>query len=413
MAKVVVGLYDRIEDARDAVESLVNNGFRREDISLVASDASGEYQMYTTADQGEDAAGGAATGAGIGAVIGGLGGLLVGLGALAIPGIGPVLAAGPLISALAGAGIGAAAGGLLGALVDLGIPEDQARTYEEGVKRGGTLVSLTASDDRAQEAVDIMNRFNPIDVNRRSQEWTATGEFQTRDTAMDMDVRTGMDRTTMDRDRDTLEVVEEELRVGKREVEEGGVRVQTQVTEQPVQETVDLRKEHVEVERRPVDRPASPEDLDTFEEGTIEVTARSEEPVIEKRARVVEEVEIHKDVESQQETISDTVRRKDVEVEPISGQADYRSDMGFDEYEPMFRSHYETTFSQTGRTYDEFRPAYNYGYTLANDPRYRNRDWNTFEMDARRDWETRYADSPWEDVKDTIRNAWSTVTGRR
>jgi uncharacterized protein (TIGR02271 family) len=421
MAKVVVGLYDRIEDARDAVEALVNSGFRREDISLVASDASGEYQKYTTADQGEDVADGAASGAGIGAVIGGLGGLLVGLGALAIPGIGPVLAAGPLVSALAGAGIGAAAGGLIGALVDLGIPEDQARVYSEGVQRGGSLVTLTASDDRAQEAVDIMNRFNPIDVNRRSQEWTSSGEYRGQDTAMDMGRDTGMDRSTMDmpamdRDKDTLEVVEEEMRVGKREVEEGGVRVHTDVTERPVQETVDLRKEHVDVERRPVDRPASPEDLNTFEEGTIEVTARSEEPVVEKRARVVEEVEIRKDVEHQQETVSDTVRRKDVEVEPISAQttrSGYTGDMGFDEYEPMFRNHYQTTYSGTGRTYDEFRPAYNYGYTLANDPRYRDRSWNEIEMDARRDWETRHADSPWEGVKDTIRDAWAAVTGRR
>jgi hypothetical protein len=289
MAKVVVGLYDRIEDARDAVEALVNSGFRREDISLVASDASGDYQRYTTTDQGEDVADSAATGAGIGAVIGGLGGLLVGLGALAIPGIGPVLAAGPLVSALAGAGIGAAAGGLLGALVDLGIPEDQARVYSEGVQRGGTLVTLAASDDRAKDAVDIMNRFNPVDVNRRSQEWTTSGEYQSRETTMDMSQRTGMDTPTMDRGSDT----------------------------------------------------------------------------------------------------------------------------GFDEYEPMFRSHYQTTYSGTGRTYDEFRPAYNYGYTLANDPRYRDRGWNEIEMDARRDWETRYADSPWEAVKDTIRGAWETVTGRR
>jgi hypothetical protein len=113
-------------------------------------------------------------GAGIGAVVGGLGGLLVGLGALAIPGIGPVLAAGPLaaaLGALAGAGIGAAAGGLIGAMVDMGIPEDQAELYSEGVRRGATLVIVRASDERAEDAVRIMNQFNPIDINRRSEEW--------------------------------------------------------------------------------------------------------------------------------------------------------------------------------------------------------------------------------------------------
>jgi uncharacterized protein (TIGR02271 family) len=216
----------------------------------------------------------------------------------------------------------------------------------------------------------------------------------------------GMDRP---REGDTFEVVEEELRVGKREVEEGGVRISSQVTERPVEEQVELRKEHVEVERRPVDRPASPGDLDTFEEGTIEVTATSEEPVIEKRARVVEEVEVHKDVERQQETIQDTLRRKDVDVEPV-GRRDFSD---FEEYEPTFRSHFQTSYSHMGHDYNSLRPAYTYGYDLANDPRYRNRSWSEIEVDARRDWETLHSDSPWENFKDAVRNAWETVTGRR
>ena len=127
MAKTVVALYDRIEEARDAVHGLRDIGIAADHVSLIASDASGEYRRFMGGDgpsepAGTKAAEGMGVGGGIGAVIGGIGGLLVGLGALAIPGIGPVLAAGPLIATLAGAGAGAAAGGLIGGLAGCGHP---------------------------------------------------------------------------------------------------------------------------------------------------------------------------------------------------------------------------------------------------------------------------------------------------
>jgi uncharacterized protein (TIGR02271 family) len=424
MDKVVVGLYDRLEDAHRAVDTLVNEGFRRDDISLVASDEAGEYRRYVKTEGGseEDVAGGAAAGAGIGAVIGGLGGLLVGLGALAIPGIGPVLAAGPLVSALAGAGIGAAAGGLIGALADLGIPEEQAERYAEGVRRGGTLVVVSTNPEHANRAVEIMTRFNPVDINQRYETWhsgqAAAGTLVSGEpSSIDYGRTTDFDQRgdTNLREGEKFEVVEEELRVGKREVEEGGVRLESHVTERPVEESVDVRKEHIDVERRPVDRPASPEDFDTFREGSIEVTATSEEPVVEKRARVVEEVEIRKDVEHQQETISDTVRRKDVDVERLDRDMETRSGdiyTGYDEWEPMWRSHYQSSYSHLGGTYEDFRPAYTYGHELANDDRYRGRDWSEIEADARRDWEMSHNDSPWEQFKDAVRQAWNSVTNR-
>src|SRR5690606_38716981 len=117
-------------------------------------------------EMGSGAAEGAGVGAGIGAVLGGLGGLLVGLGALTIPGIGPVIAAGPLAAALtglAGAGAGAVAGGvtggLIGALTGLGVPEENAQYYAEGIRRGGVLVTARVADNRTSEAVDILNRY--------------------------------------------------------------------------------------------------------------------------------------------------------------------------------------------------------------------------------------------------------------
>jgi uncharacterized protein (TIGR02271 family) len=113
-----------------------------------------------------------------------------------------------------------------------------------------------------------------------------------------------------------IPVVEEELQVGKREVERGGVRVRTEVQEKPVEEKVNLREEHVRVERRPVDRPASEADINRARQGgTIEVREKAEQPVVQKQARVVEEVVVGKEATQRTETVRDTVRRSDVEVE--------------------------------------------------------------------------------------------------
>jgi uncharacterized protein (TIGR02271 family) len=413
MAKTVVALYEELSQAQRAVKALREKGFDANDISVVASDSKGEFTRFVGKEgEFEEIKDGAAAGAGIGAVLGGLGGLLVGLGALAIPGIGPALAAGPIVSALAGAGIGAAAGGLVGALVDMGIPDDQAEMYAEGVRRGGTLVVVTTSDRNAETAVDILNRFNPVDIERRavnwrSKDWRGFDKTATPYTPQQIELeRKHYAEEIRDQGETTFPVVEEEMRVGKREVQTGGVRVHTFVTEKPFEETVNLREEHVEVERHPADRPASRADLEAFQEGTFEVTETAEEAVTDKQARVVEEVEISKDVEERQETVRDTLRRKDVDVE-------HMETTGFEEYEPMFRQHFETTYSAPGYNYTTYQPAYRYGYELASSDRYRGRRWEEIEAEARRDWEARHRDSAWEDFKEAVRQGWATVTGRR
>ena len=109
--------------------------------------------------------------------------------------------------------------------------------------------------------------------------------------------------------------MEEELQVGKRQVERGGVRVRSRVIERPVEEVVRLREERVRVERRPVNRPVTEADLRAFREGTIEVIEQAEEPVVSKQARVIEEVAVGKDVAERTETVRDTVRRTEVDVE--------------------------------------------------------------------------------------------------
>jgi hypothetical protein len=170
--KTIVALYDDMEDARDTVEDLVDEGILREDISFVTRDVTGEYSRYVEDyDADTEAAETAAEGAVGGAVVGGLIGILVGLGTFVIPGLGPVIAAGPIAAGLAGAGVGAVTGGLLGALVGWGIPEEEAEYYAEGVRRGGTLVAVRATESRVDDVVDVMNDHDPVDVERRAEYW--------------------------------------------------------------------------------------------------------------------------------------------------------------------------------------------------------------------------------------------------
>jgi uncharacterized protein (TIGR02271 family) len=208
-----------------------------------------------------------------------------------------------------------------------------------------------------------------------------------------------------------MPVVEEELQVGTRQVPRGGIRLHTRVTEQPVEQEVHLRDEQVHVERRPVDRPASEADLAAFKEGTAEVTETGEEPVVRKQARVVEEVVVSKEEAEHTEKVRDTVRRTEVEAEPI-GTEQARGGSAFAAYEREFRTHYSTAFASRGSPYEHWAPAYRYGYDLASDPRSHGRDWATVEPEARRQWEARHQGT-WDEVKDAVRYAWDKIRGRR
>jgi uncharacterized protein (TIGR02271 family) len=412
MTKTVIGTYRDMQTATAVVNDLVNAGFHRNSISVIANDADKQYSSYVDNDNAADDT---AKGAGIGAAIGGLGGLLVGLGALAIPGVGPVIAAGPLAAALAGAGIGAVTGGIIGALVDLGIPEESAHIYAESVRRGNVLVAAQVEDNRVDEATHIMKRTGLIDIEREASDWRASGwtGFDTSASERTIDrTRTTGRMDTPNRkinEGDTFEVVEEEMQVGKRAVETGGVRVSSHVREVPVEEEVRLRQEHVNVERRPVDRPATEAELNAFREGTIEVRETQEQPVIAKEARVVEEVRVNKDVEEHTEKVRDTVRRTEVEVEQLGHTGS--SSTSYDVYDPDFRNHWQTTYSRSGSTFDRYQPAYRYGYTLATDDRYRGRQWRDIEPEVHRSWEAQNQGT-WEEFKDSIQYSWDKVRGK-
>jgi hypothetical protein len=178
--KTVVGLFENYQDAERAVSELNARGFGKNELSVAARDTALRQRVVGgTTGKEQAVADSAAAGAIGGATIGGLGGLLVGLGALAIPGIGPLVAAGTLATVLgstaAGAGIGAAAGGLIGGLVGMGIPREDAEFYAEGVKRGGILLTVQTSDDRASGALNIMRRANAVDVDTQRTTWRQSG----------------------------------------------------------------------------------------------------------------------------------------------------------------------------------------------------------------------------------------------
>lgn len=176
--RTVTGLFDDYADASSAVSELEAQGVPSSDISIVSNNGDRLHEESNAAE-------GAGTGAGIGAVVGGAGGLLTGLGLMAIPGVGPVVAAGWLAATAAGAAAGAvaggAAGGIIGALTSSGVPERDAHFYAEGVRRGGTLVTAKVDDALAPEAEAILKRSNWVDPTERraayeKQGWTRFDE---------------------------------------------------------------------------------------------------------------------------------------------------------------------------------------------------------------------------------------------
>ena len=167
--KTLCRVYDSYSQARGVVDELARTGVPDADVSLVANKH--VSKEYADVDDVSDTA----KGAGIGGALGGGAGLLAGLGMLAIPGLGPVVAAGWLAATAVGAAAGAAAGGIVGALVDAGVSREHAEVYSEAVRRGGTMVTAKVRDEDAARAEAIMDRFRPIDPVVRGEEYRKTG----------------------------------------------------------------------------------------------------------------------------------------------------------------------------------------------------------------------------------------------
>lgn len=269
----VVGVYDNFSDADDAVQGLVAAGFPRANVRLNSESDSAVAPQSTASDVAQSKESG----------IGGF------------------------FRSLFGAG-------------------EEHNAYAESVRRGSCVLTVDArSEEEVDTAMEIMDRFNPTDIDERSSQWKKQGwsgydASAPRLPVDEIEPKHGADAQTRQSDTsDTsrIPVIEEELNVGKREVLRGGVRVFQRVKETPVQESVQLREEQVAVSRHPVDKPATEADFVAFKEGSMEVRESTEEAVVSKTARVVEEVVVGKEVSQKTAEINDTVRRTDVDIEQL------------------------------------------------------------------------------------------------
>lgn len=385
--KTVVGLYEDIADAQDAINDLVRSGFDRGNISLIAADRWTEGGKMTPVDDdtlltsdpmqlGSDVAAGMTTGS----VVGGLGGVLLGLGALAIPGFGPIIAAGPLVAGLAGAGIGAAVGGLVGGLVNWGVPPEEAELYAESVRRGNILVGLKTDEATVSRATEIMNRYGPLDVQGRSEYWRSTGWA-------------GYDNSS-------AAWTADQMRADQLDYSDYlDYSAFADSFRDHFQNTYGARG-HEYVQYDPayrygytLGRDARYLNATTWDE--IEADVRADWEKTEFAAGRT------------WNDFKDAIRYG---WEQVRDALDF--DDGYGLFEPGFREHYQTQYGNLGHDFDAYSPAYRYGYNLAMDERWDEYEtWEELEAEARAEWERSESDAgrTWDDFKDAIRRGWEDV----
>jgi uncharacterized protein (TIGR02271 family) len=315
-----------------------------------------------------------------------------------------------------------------------GDDDDDRVVYGEAVSRGNIVLTVqTDTQEEIERAADVVERFGPVDIDEHRSGWEAGGwsAAQARSSSLSsstlsasqqgassqgssltgtqgsQNLSTSQGSQSLsnvgslqraDTESQVLPVIQEELKVGKREVQRGGVRIYQRVVETPVNESVSLREEHVNVERRPVDRPIDPAQVGTFQESSFELRENAEEAVVQKTARVVEEVVVGKEVSQRTEQISDTVRSTEVDIEQLGSTDD----------EDYYRSHWTSNFASAGGTYEDYAPAYRYGAAQRGSSS--GRSWDDTEPTLRSSWESRYPESTWEKVKAAVRHGWERIT---
>ena len=314
----VVGVFEDRQKANEAVNELLNAGFRQDQIGVAMRHAEGEAGTTTTADaehshSGTGAIAGALTGLGLGA--------LAGLGVLAgvIPVVGPALAAGTLGVILSNAAAGAGIAGLAGALIGAGVPEHEAKYYDKEFEAGRTIVTVTA-DGQTDQATAILRKYGAYDVSDRSDLATAS---HTAERSAGAEAEAGTETYAPEfeatgRKGDTFQVKEERLHAEKRPVEKGevnvrkGVRTETKTMEVPVQ------REEVIIERNPVHGRAATEGVATGDIGEgeqIRVPVYEEQINVTKEPVVTEEVKVGKQVVQDTEHVSGEVRKEELKVD--------------------------------------------------------------------------------------------------
>jgi uncharacterized protein (TIGR02271 family) len=301
--------------------------------------------------------------------------------------------------------------------------------YEGAIAGGKTVVSVDASESSFNRASEILESHSPVNI--QSDDYGTGQDVDTPNTQNAgyqgsrsdvLNTRQELNRADQprsagrpvgraeDREGQAIPVVQEELQVGKRTVQTGGVRVYSRATTRPVEEQIRLREEHVHVDREPVNRPATEADVRSGRDQVIEIAEYAEEPVVAKQARVVEEVRVRKDASDRVETVRDSVVESGVEVEQLGGGGQQNTSQSYDDAD--FRRHYAEVNPGSSAKYDDYAPAYRYGYDAANNPNYSNIEYAEAEPRLREEYGSRYPNSTWERMKDSVRYGWDKVRGK-
>jgi len=381
--KTVVGVFRDAGEARRTIEELMTLGVPQEDISVVTSPTDGNVMRLEMAS-------------------------------LDVTDVGRLAACGPLAEVIRGSGRGA----LTGSLRQFGLPADLAAHYTNAVREGETLESIMVEDRDADRIVEVMNRHaarigegpsmgGAATTGAAAAAGAAAAGAPAKERASGLvaavaekietvksklggneaEAKRGHFSGDVRDEERAIPIIREQLRVGKREVERGHVHVSVNVVEKPVSEHINLREEHVDIERRTVDRVARPEE--TALKGDIDMTEYAEVPVVTKEARVVEEIIVHKRVTSRDEVISDKLRNTDVDV----------TRDGVDR--TAFKSYLESR--GIAGNFEEHYEAHELGRTL----RGTSARWEDIEARARERWESKRPGT-WDRFKESISRGWLT-----
>lgn len=290
-------------------------------------------------------------------------------------------------------------------LTEMGIPDDEAKAYADQVRKGNSLLIVRcANEQEAQRATELLRQY-PFEDTATEKRDIAEEPKEKQAAKAEPHARKGDARKS---DGEKIEAVEEELAVGKREVQTGGVRAEKEVVEEDVEEEVILQHEDVNVERRQVDRPLEEGEGAFDKEETIEVSESREEAVVSKEPRVREEVVINKDVEEHPETVKETLRHEEINIDEFGAKAESR----YEQFEPDLQRHYDENLAHRGHDFDEHARGYRYGMALAESSEYRGHDWENVEPVAARQWESQSDDiGPWENFKNSVRHGWNKIRG--
>lgn len=349
--KRAVGIFSNRRDAENALHELKASGFNMDHVSVIARDADHDKNIAgaeTTKRMGNKADKGAGVGAVSGGALGGLTGLLVGLGTLAIPGVGPIMLAGAaattLATAAAGTAIGAASGGLLGGLVGLGIPEREAKIYDDRVQQGDYLVVVDGTDEEIRRAETILNHQNGLhdwavydqptnthqaavtpammplessaaltDAPVATQKRVETTAPVVAPTRMETPATPIVDRTPATDD-EAVRLYEERLIVDKDRNKTGEVAIGKHIETETRQVSVPIEKERVVIERITPTNTEAVAGSDAFSNAEIHVEVYEETPEIQKEAFVREEVVVRKEVVQETLAVEETLRREEIDV---------------------------------------------------------------------------------------------------